>query len=117
MFLTVVAVLSMAMAFAESRETGKAQVASAYNMEVNMKSLSNYLGLSRDQEEAVQDIHAEFCAGMANASTAEPGERAFMVRNAVYRNLSLMRLVLTKKQYNDYVRVLNATFVNRGIVW
>ncbi len=115
MFLTVVAVLSMAMAFAENESASGVNEASAYNVKVSMRSLTNYLGLSEDQAGAVAEINAEFCAGMMNAYAAEPSERDFLVRNAVYRNLSGMRLVLTKEQYSAYLRALNATFNNRGL--
>ncbi len=115
MFLTVVAVLGMTMAFAENEKLNTANSAEAYNMSVNYASLSNCLGLSYDQAEAVEDIHSSFCAEMLNAANADAGERKEMVKKAVEKDLRYMRAVLTEDQYQKYLVLLNATFNNRGL--
>ncbi len=115
LFLVVVAVLSMTMTFAENENLNKVENVNVYDMSVNYGKLAEYLELSSDQFEAVQDIHTSFCADMLNASNAHADERKFLVKNAVYKDLKYLRFVLTKDQYQKYLRVLNATFINRGL--
>ncbi len=115
MFLTVVAVLSMTMTFAENEKLNNVDNASAYNMAVNYDRLADFLGLSIDQAEAVQDIHTSFCADMMNAAGANADERESMVKKAVVKDLKYMRYVLTSEQYQKYLMLLNATFNNRGL--
>lgn len=116
MFLTVVAVLSMTMTFADNEKLNNTESANAYNMEVNYSKLSECLGLSIDQAEAVQDIHTSFCADMMNAAGANADERDAMVQKAIEKDLKYMRSVLTKDQFRTYLRLLNATFMNRGLI-
>ncbi len=116
MFLTVVAVLSMTMAFAENEKLNNTESTNAYNMAVNYGKLAESLGLSIDQAEAVQDIHTSFCADMMNAAGANADEREAMVKKAVEKDLKYMRTVLTEEQYRSYLRLLNATFMNRGLI-
>ena len=116
LFLTVVAVLSMTMAFAENEKLNNTESTNAYNMAVNYGKLAESLGLSIDQAEAVQDIHTSFCADMMNAAGANADEREAMVKKAVEKDLKYMRTVLTEEQYRSYLRLLNATFMNRGLI-
>ena len=116
MFLTVVAVLSMTMAFAENEKLNNTESTNAYNMAVNYGKLAESLGLSIDQAEAVQDIHTSFCADMMNAAGANADKREAMVKKAVEKDLKYMRTVLTEEQYRSYLRLLNATFMNRGLI-
>ena len=115
LFLTVVAVLSMTMAFAENEKLNNAENANAYNMAVNYERLADCLGLSSDQAEAVQDVHTSFCADMMNAAAANADERENMVKKAVEKDLKYMRYILTESQYRKYLVLLNATFNNRGL--
>ena len=116
LFLTVVAVLSMTMTFAENEKLNSVENANAYNMAVNYDRLADCLGLSMDQAEAVQDIHSSFCADMMNAAGANADERESMVKKAVEKDLKYMRYVLTQDQYCKYLMLLNATFNNRGLI-
>lgn len=115
LFLTVVAVLSMTMTFAENEELNKVDNANSYNMSVNYDKLADCLGLTLDQAELVQDIHTSFCADMLNASQAEGVERKAMVSKAIEKDLKYMHAVLTKEQYRKYLLLLNTTFNNRGL--
>ena len=115
LFLTVVAVLSMTMTFAENEELNKVDNANSYNMSVNYDKLADCLGLTLDQAELVQDIHTSFCADMLNASQAESVERKAMVSKAIEKDLKYMHAVLTKEQYRKYLLFLNTTFNNRGL--
>ena len=48
MILTIVAMLSMTMTFAENENMNALNTTEAYDMTVNMKKLSQALGLSKD---------------------------------------------------------------------
>lgn len=115
LFLTVMAVLSMTMTFAENENLNNIDAVNAYDMSVNYGKLAGCLELSADQLELVQDIHTSFCADMMNAAYADDDERRLMVSQAVGKDLKLMRSVLDEKQYRKYVTLLNITFNNRGI--
>ena len=115
LFLIVIAVLSMTITFAEDEKLNSVNNTNAYNMSVNYASLSDCLGLSSDQSEAVEDIHSSFCAEMMNAANADASERKAMVDKAVAKDLKYMRSVLTEDQYRMYLVLLNATFNNRGL--
>lgn len=115
LFLTVMAVLSMTMTFAENEELNTVSNADAYKMTVNYSSLADALYLSIDQLEAVQDIHSEFCADMMNAGNASADERKALVDKALQKDLKHMRYVLTDSQYHKYLMLLNTTIVNRGL--
>ena len=58
LILTVVALMSMTMTFAENENAANTNTVEAYNMNVNMNKLSQALGLSDDQIEAVYEIHS-----------------------------------------------------------
>lgn len=109
------AVLSMTMTFAEDENLNAVNSSNAYNMSVNYGKLADYLSLSMDQTDAVEDIHTSFCAEMMNAATASKDERKAMVDKAVAKELKHMRYVLTHDQYRKYCMLLNATFNNRGL--
>ena len=115
MFLTVMAVLSMTLTFAENEELNTVSNVNAYKMTVNYSKLADALELSLDQQEAVQDIHSEFCADMYNAGSAEVGERKALVKKALEKDLKHMRSVLSPGQYRTYLMLINTTIVNRGL--
>lgn len=115
LFLTVMAVLSMTMTFAEDEKLNAVNTTNAYNMSVNYGKLAECLGLSMDQSDAVEAIHASFCAEMMNAANANKDERKAMVDKAVLKDLKHMRYVLTTEQYRKYCMLLNTTFNNRGL--
>jgi hypothetical protein len=64
MILTMVAMLSMTMAFAENETAASVNNVEAYDMSVNMNKLSDALALTVDQVEAVAEIHHTFAAEM-----------------------------------------------------
>ena len=87
--LTVVAVMSMTMAFAA--------------------------GLNQDQIDVVEDINRTFAAEMMNASVADSSEREAKVNDAIKKDLSYMHYILNNRQYREYVKLLNVTLNNRGL--
>ncbi len=116
LLMTVVALLSMTMAFAEDENLNSTNSLQAYKMEVNYYKLGEALDLSSDQLEAVKDIHHEFCANMMSVAAANKEARPAMMKNAINNDLRFMRSVLNKKQYKRYLLLLNTTLVNRGLL-
>ena len=115
MILTIVAMLSMTMTFAENENTSALNSTEAYDMTVNMKKLSQTLGLSKDQVEGVAEIHKTFSAEMVFASQYGKEERAKMVDKAISKDLAYMNYMLNPDQYRKYVMLLNVTLNNRGL--
>lgn len=115
MMMTLVALMTILMAFAANENAKNTNVTAAYDMRVNYRSLANALNLSADQLESVKDIHSTFCVEMMNAANASKEEQAQFVDKAVAKDLKYMRYVLGNDQYRKYVMLLNATMNNRGL--
>ena len=115
LFLTMVAVLSMTMTFAENENAASLNNAEAYDMTVNMKKLSKALSLTTDQVESVAEIHKTFAAEMMYAAQSKGEERNKMVEKAIKKDLAYMDYILNKEQYHKYVMLLNITLLNRGL--
>lgn len=113
--LTLAALLSMTVAFAEGTNDNESTEAAKYEFAVNINSLSKALYLNYDQRKAVEDITSMFSSDMTNAAAASGTERAKMQNDALIRNLAYMRTVLDKDQYHTYVALLNTTINNRGL--
>jgi len=113
--LIMIAMLSMTMANAENENANTMQATQAYDMHVNMRKLAVTLGLTKDQMEAVQDIHESFCQAMMLAAQATGEDREVLTDQAVRTDARYMRYVLDHKQYRTYLMLLNATLHNRGI--
>lgn len=112
----MVAMLSMTMSFAENENAASLNTTEAYDMTVNMKKLSQALGLSKDQVESVAEIHKTFSAEMMFAAqTASGEERSKMVEKAINKDLAYMDYVLSAEQYRKYLTLLNITLLNRGL--
>lgn len=115
LFLAVVAMLSMTMAFAENEDANNVNNVAAYDMKVNIRKLGEVLGLTYDQMESVSDIHRTFCGEMMVASQANKDERSSLVKKAVAKDLQYMNYILNREQYRKYLMLLNATLNNRGL--
>ena len=115
MFLTLVAMLSMTTVFAENESAANINTIESYNRAVNMKRLGQVLELSKDQAEAVEEIHKTFCAEMMLAAQYGKDEREKMVDKAVRKDLTYMGYILNKSQYRKYLTLLNLTLTNRGL--
>lgn len=113
--LTLVAMLSMTMAFAEGENTNVVNDIQAYDMTVNYRKLGQTLGLTLDQMESVEDVHKTFCAEMLNAAVAPKDDRKAMVNKAIEKDLKYMHYILDRDQYRKYLLLLNATINNRGL--
>ena len=110
--LTMVALMSMTMTFAENEGMNATE---AYDMTVNMKKLSQALGLTMDQVESVAEVHKTFSSEMVFAAQYGKEERTKMVEKAVNKDLAYMNYILNKDQYRKYVMLLNTTLTNRGL--
>lgn len=113
--LTLVALMSMTMTFAENESAANLNTTEAYSMNINMKKLSQALNLSKDQMEAVAEIHQTFSAEMMFAAQYGKDERTKMVDKAINKDLAYMNYILNKEQYRKYLTLLNVTLVNRGL--
>ena len=115
MILTVVALMSMTVLFAENDNAASVNAVQAYDMTVNMKKLSEALNLSKDQVEGVEEVHKTFAAEMVFAAQYGKEELQKMVEKAINKDLAYMNYMLNKDQYRKYVMLLNVTLNNRGI--
>ena len=111
-----VALLSMTTTYAADENASATAATAAYNMNINMSSLSETLGLNIDQTEAVSDVHKNFSAEMMNAAVAPADEREAMVGKAINKDLKYMHTILSEKQYRKYLMLLNTTLKNRGVI-
>lgn len=113
--LTLVAMMSMTMAFAGNTNAKAAEMENAYDMHINIRRLATTLGLNTDQMESVNDLYNNFCVEMLNASAAKDEEKSEMVDAAVKRNLTYMAYVLDNSQLKKYTLLLDTTLKNRGL--
>ena len=115
MILTMVAMFSMTLTFAENESTANLNTTEAYNMAVNMEKLGQALNLSKDQMESVAEIHKTFSAEMMFAAQYGKEERNKMIDKAIKKDLAYMNYILSKEQYRKYLALLNVTLINRGL--
>ena len=113
--LTIVALMSMTMTFAENESAANLNTTEAYNMTVNMRQLARALNLSNDQVESVAEVHKTFSAEMMFAAQYGKDERAKMMDIAINKDLAYMNYILNRDQYRKYLLLLNVTLVNRGL--
>ena len=110
--MTLVAFMTMTMAFAGNSDAKLFHETDAYDMQVNIRRLGTTLGLTLDQMDVVNYVHNMFCAEMLDASTDKKAEK---VSEAVEKNLTYMSYVLDSKQLAKYTALINNTLANRGL--
>ena len=116
MILTMVAMFSMTMAFAEGENVNSVNNLAAYDMSCNMNKLAEALSLTGDQREAVDNIYQTFTAEMLFAAQYYSNDqRNEMVKKAINKNIAWMNYVLNEKQRRTYLMLLNTTINNRGL--
>ena len=116
MILTMVAMFSMTMAFAEGENVNSVNNLAAYDMSCNMNKLAEALSLTGDQREAVDNIYQTFTAEMMFAAQYYSNDqRNEMVKKAINKNIAWMNYVLNDKQRRTYLMLLNTTINNRGL--
>jgi len=110
--LTLVAAICLA---ASTFAAGNQPTTAKWESNINVKGLSRYLNLSADQVEEVANICDFFSVQMNRANGAKKNKDV-KLHNAVYGNLKLMKKTLTDEQYAKYIRLINVTLNNKGIV-
>ena len=116
MILTMVAMFSMTMAFAEGENVNSVNNLAAYDMSCNMNKLAEALSLTGDQREAVDNIYQTFTAEMMFAAQYYSNDqRNEMVKKAINKNIAWMNYVLNEKERHTYLMLLNTTINNRGL--
>ena len=115
MFLGMIAMLNMTIAFAENENANVVSNMEAYEMNINMNKLSEALDLANDQKEAVENIHQEFHTEMSYAVQYDSDDREVMVQRAINTDVKRMSYVLNDEQMEKYLKLLNATMANRGL--
>ena len=113
--MTLVAFMTMTMAFAGNSDAKSFHETDAYDMHVNIRRLGTTLGLTIDQMDAVKYVHKMFRTDMLDASKASADKKAEKVNEAVEKNLTYMSYVLDKKQMAKYTTLINTTLANRGL--
>ena len=114
--LTMVALMSMTMKFAENETAANINKAEAYNLKtVNMTKLCQALNLSKDQIESFTEISNTFSSELLFAAQMNDEERQLMVEKAIKKDLAWMDYILNEDQYRKYVMLLNITLHNRGL--
>ena len=125
--LTLIAILSVTMAFAGEREKNHGKVNNAqevtvqtmdqnYDMTLNYRKLGSTLGLNGYQMKAVELIHDKFVNEMKDAERAEASDRKELVQEAAGKELKYMRYVLDGDQYDKFATLLNLTLSNRRLL-
>lgn len=103
-------------AMAEDNNNNNMDMVKAYDINININSLARCLQLSDDQIESVKDVTNVFIESLKYAAVMNEESRNSMTKNAIDYDLRHMNYILTDEQYAKYVKVLNATIINRGIV-
>jgi hypothetical protein len=117
-FLMLVMMFTMSVySFAEDNNATEIERVEKYDIKVNTKRLAQFLDLSADQYEAVDAVINEFSSDMMFAGVeCSSTSRTAVTKNALKKNTKYMAYILNTEQYHKYLKVLNATINNRGIV-
>lgn len=114
--LTIVAMLSMTMAFAGETSTNEAEKLKAYDMTVDYHRLAVCLGLCLDQMSAVKEIHDTFCENMKEVALLPENEQQEMLQKVLDVDMRYMSYILERDQYRKYLMLINVTLHNRGLL-
>ena len=103
--------------FAEDNNANEAQRIERFTINVNTKKLGKYLELSKDQIESVETIEEELARDLMFAAVeCNDNNRIAVTKNAINKNAQYMSYILNKEQYTKYLKVLNITVNNRGLL-
>ena len=117
-FLMLVMLFTVSVnSFGEDNSTNEMQRINSYSININTKQLSRYLGLSKDQIESIEAIENEFSKDMMFAAIeCNDINRSAVTKNAIEKNIKHVSYILNNEQYHKYLKVLNATLHNRGLL-
>ncbi|NPD92696.1 hypothetical protein [Xylanibacter muris] len=120
--ISVMAMLTMSLAFAASKsdlvavntvaETGLAENAGVYDININIRKLGEVLGLTFSQMESVYYVQRTFAQEMAAAELVGSSEGKILANDAIEKNLRCMSYILNKEQYDKYLVLFNNTLNN-----
>ena len=113
--LTLVAVMTMSFANAETDGFKMHRQVTNYDMSFDMHRLAAKLDLTDEQMEAVQVIQQNFNDEVQEAATSRAFERRFLVHQAVKKDVQQMHRVLNNKQFNTYMMLFGTTLKNKGL--
>lgn len=114
--LTLIAVFAMsATTFAKSNVEVESNIERTYDMSLDNRRLSVFLGLTTDQANTVNEMYAKFCKEMMNAAHADSETRKELTDKAINKNIKWMGYILDHEQYRKYLLILNTTLHNKGI--
>lgn len=117
-FMMLVMLFTMsAYSYAEDTNTDEVNTIQKYNVNVNMKRLGTYLELSSDQMDGMESVEIELHNDLMFAAIESTDEnRNVITKNAIDKHIKHVHYILNGEQYNKYLRVLNVTLHNRGIL-
>lgn len=117
--LTMIAMMSLTVAFAETPKSNAVNNANAanYDMTVDYGRLGVVLSLDIDQLESVKSIHDQYIKAMKKVANAPEAERKALVKKVSEKELAQMRYILDRDQYRKYNMLINATLNNRGLLY
>ena len=102
--------------FAENSEATKMErIEKNYVLKIGRKNFAKALKLSKNQLEEVNFTLDELEKNTMFANTMLTDEsKERILANALKMNIRDMRLILKRRQYIEYLRLLNRTFINRN---
>lgn len=115
LFLTLVAVMTMSFANAETEAFRTQRHVVNYDMSFDLNRLAAKLDLTADQMEVIEVIQENFNDEVQEAATARGHERRFLVHQAVRKDVKQMHRVLNDEQFGTYMMLLGATLQNKGL--
>ncbi len=130
LYVSVVALLSMTMAFAgngnetknandsnvcDSTATGKGKTEAAYDINYNLRRMGETLGLTLSQMNSVDALNRSFNDDLKALVGAADADRKALLDNAVANDFKRMSYVLTPAQLSKYEILINTTLANRGM--
>ena len=111
LFLSVLTALSAVGTFAGNESSDNASKLDSYRLEVNNWKLS----LDNSQIAGITQAHDELSKEMRRASFASDGNRKEMLDEALRKDALYVKKLLSRRQYQQYLMILNATMQNRGL--
>lgn len=90
-----------------------------YDFVINHEQLGKFLGLSEKdsvKNENVYRVYDVFCESMSRAGIIKDEEiRTNLINNTIDYSLRNMRMYLNDRQYHMFLRMLNVSFINKGL--
>ena len=113
--LTLVAVMTMSFANAETEGFRTHRHVVDYDMSFDMHRLAVKLGLTFEQMETVEVIQNCFNNEVQEAATSRGLQRRHLIHQAVRKDAQQMRRVLNDEQFETYMTLLGTTLRNKGL--